>query len=317
MAGILRGALAGAGAAMEKVGFEWMTSELAKERAATLEELRSTHQAARDVRQEGFAVAREDRVEGRAAAREIRQDTRADARETRQETRADTRQAASFGHSARLADAQRVWQGEQNAQQRTLTREQIAASKSIAESNKAVSLQIAKLGGSAQSDKDGNMFFMDREGGLKPIMDPNNPGQQLKGQKDLTPAAKAYTDVLKAQLVAIDKKDTPGQQDDALRVKLNTELLNVLTGGIGNAGATQSPGRAIVDPFRAGVADTQGPVAAALVKEPPGTRPADPDAASEAGYRGLRGRALLRQRQEEEKEQQKREERAAYGDSGY
>ena len=224
--GIIGRALYGGAAALESATARMPQSILEAQQREALEETRNTYQTARDVRQEGFAVDRENRVESRATEREIRQDTRA-----------DTRQQAGFTHTENLAAAQQTWQAEQNDAQRTLTRDQIAASKSIAATNRQVSLEIAKLGGTVQSDKDGNVLWVGKDGKAQAIMDPNNPDQPLKGYKDLTPAAKAYAGVIQAQLVSLDKKPMPDPGDDARRVQLNNDLLNVLTGGIGKIGS--------------------------------------------------------------------------------
>ena len=100
--GIIRRGLAGAGEALEAVGFASLKSSLDEARQVRLQELASQsaerqqtrgfeHSDKRDERQEGYSVAREDRVEGRATEREIRQDTRADAR-----------QQAGFTHTEKL-----------------------------------------------------------------------------------------------------------------------------------------------------------------------------------------------------------------------
>lgn len=153
----------------------------------------------------------------------------------------DTQQEHGFTHSKEMQGAQQAFQSEQNDAQRNLTREQIASNEKIAQANRQNALSIASMGGTVQQDKDGTVLFVDRNGNSKTVNDPRNPGQPLRGFKDLTPAAKVYADVIKAQLQGLDKEEVAAL-DDASRQKivqrraeLNTNLLNVLTGGVDSA----------------------------------------------------------------------------------
>lgn len=166
----------------------------------------------------------------------------------------ETMQAGSFRHAENLQGARQVFEAEQNSLQRGLSREQIASQEKVSAANNATALQVARIGGSVQQDKDGTMLFIDREGNTRTLRDPRDPSKPLVGFKDLTPAAKAYADVIKAQLTGLDREElsaaTMGDQAASAKIterraRLNAELLNVLTGGITEAGkpAPSAPGK--------------------------------------------------------------------------
>lgn len=229
---IVGGALQGGGEAGVKVGLNEQEALIQEARDQRLQE------AAKEL--EGVRQRGAENLQGKAF-------THAENLQGKSFEHAENLQQGNFAHSEALQQVQQDWQSEQNSQQRDLTREQIQASKDIAASNHAVSLQIAKLGGTVQQDKNGNIIYLDKEGNAKQVMDPNDPTKPFVGYKDLTPAAKAYADVLKAQLIGLDKEEANGMVQDtsklqSRRVELNTQLLNVLTGGIGDAGkAGESP----------------------------------------------------------------------------
>jgi hypothetical protein len=152
---------------------------------------------------------------------------------------AEGMQEAGFTHAGDMQSAAQAFQKEQNDAQRGLTREQMASHERIASANNANALKIANLGGAIQQGSDGTMGWVDKNGNTKPIMDPNNPDQPWRSNKDLTPAAKQYAEVIKAQMVALEKEEVAGADAKVIadrRAKLNAELLKVLTGGIGEAG---------------------------------------------------------------------------------
>ncbi len=220
MAGIIASALAGGleggGLAVASQGKQW-TEKLHQDALNEAQALRARSLAEL---QEGFAAKRE----------------------ARQETAAQTRLEAGFGHTETMARIRRDFEIEQNEAQRTLSREQIAAQKEIARFNRDNALAIARIGGTIQQDKDGNVLFITKDGKANPILDPRT-NQPMVGYKDLTPAAKAYSDVIHGQLKNLDTLEASPMTDNATkenlnkrRTDLNTELLNVLTGGIGVAG---------------------------------------------------------------------------------
>jgi hypothetical protein len=214
MAGIigamLAGGAAGAGEGIAKAGTQW-TAALHQ---AALDE-------ARGLREESLARLNNEAAMGRTNVTEAG---------------ATTRQRQGFAHTEALDAARKVFDTEQHALNRTLTREQIASQKANSDANNKTALEVAKIGGTVQQDKEGNLLFIDKSGKTTQIMDPNNPNQPLRGHKDLTPAAKAYADVIKSQLVGLNTQEAMGVDVTARRAALNGDLLTVLTGGIGEAG---------------------------------------------------------------------------------
>ena len=229
--GILGAAMAGGGTglglAAAKVGSDVLNNEFDKEK-----------QEAIRLREENLARINNEAADRRLGVTEAGADRRLGVVESGQ----DRRQGAGFKHAEGMADAQRVWQGEQNEMQRGLTREQIQSHERISAANNATAREVANIGGTVQQDKEGNLLFFDKSGKPTQIMDPNNPDNPLRSHKDLTPAARAYSDVIKEQLKGLDREDlvalddTQRQRINERRVSLNTDLLNVLTGGIGEAG---------------------------------------------------------------------------------
>lgn len=254
-AGLISGALEGAGragvnaihTAQEQYGKEQLQASEQQFQTA-LENLRqggadrrlATTEAGSDRRQ-GVAEAGQDR-------RQAAGQTFTAGENQKNRDNAFDLQQAGFGHAEEMQAAQQDFQAEQNRLQRNLTASQIASQQKIAQANNETALAIAKTGGTAQQDKDGNFFFLGKDGTTKPIMDPNDPTKQLKGLKDLTPAAKAYADSIKAQLVDLDRLEANAAGDQtqlaqiaARRAALTAEQLNVLTGGISAAGKSGSP----------------------------------------------------------------------------
>ena len=241
---ILAGAGMGLGAGMQQVGKNWSAENLEKMRedAATARQsaLIEANKFLESSRQ-GHAEKLQDKAQTfqsgeRKSGQEFQRGLITDVQQPFQREQQDR----GFTQAKTMQDAQQAFQTEQNKLQRDLTREQIASHEKVAAANNATALQVAQLGGTVQQDKDGNMLFFDKSGKSTQIMDPNNPGKPLKGYKDLTPAAKAYADVIKAQLVGLNAQETAGTGDaEAItqkRVLLNAQLLNVLTGGIDSTG---------------------------------------------------------------------------------
>lgn len=161
---------------------------------------------------------------------------------------AESMQGRGFEHAEGMQATQQAFQAEQSELQRNLTREQIASHERVAAGNNAVSLQVAKMGGSVQQDKEGKFFMVGKDGTTKPIMDPNDATKQLSGFKDLSPAAKAYVETIKAQLVDLDRQEIAAAGNQATltkigerRAALTREQLNVLTVGIAEAGKGRAP----------------------------------------------------------------------------
>lgn len=213
------GAAEGLGQGAARVGTQWSDAlhEKAKQEAAALREenlARLQNQFAGERQQAGFAHD-------------------------------ETMQAGSFRHAETLQTARQAFEAEQNSLQRGLSREQIASQEKVSAANNATALQVARIGGSVQQDKDGTMLFIDREGNTRTLRDPRDPSKPLVGFKDLTPASKAYADVIKAQLTGLDREElsaaTMGDQAASAKIterraRLNADLLNVLTSGITEAG---------------------------------------------------------------------------------
>lgn len=149
------------------------------------------------------------------------------------------------------------------AQQRTETTEaganqrsaaQNASAEKIAAERNAMLAKTAKLGvGAIQQDLDGNIYVVGADRKATPLLDPQ--GNQLRGYKNLTPAASAYAASLTDQLKGLDRLEANPMLDDpgrsalqARRAELNTRLVTTLTGGLG---AQPQPKTApqIVDPF--------------------------------------------------------------------
>ena len=227
----LAGGVEGLGVGVARVGSKWSEALFEEEK-----------QKAIGLREENLARLNNDAAAGRLATSEAGADRRLGVTEAG----ATARQGAGFKHTEALEGSRQKWQGEQNDLQRTLSRDQIASHERVAAANNSTALKIASIGGTVQSDNDGNLIFLDRSGKPTQIMDPNNPGQPLRGQRDLTPASKAYVDVIKEQIKGLDRAELDPMADDsqkqriaARRLALNNDLLNVLTGGISAAGQTQ------------------------------------------------------------------------------
>lgn len=314
--GLIGGALKGAGDA----GLQLTNKAADYVEKSTLQDEASQIQALRDQRLEEFAAAREQRGYSHA----------------------ETMQGQGFAHAENLQDARQTFETEQNEKNRGVTREQMASHEKISAANNAVALKIANIGGTVQPDKDGNILWIGKDGKAKQIMDPNDPEQPLKSHKDLTPAAKAYSDVLKAQLVDLDRAEIQAAGDPQQmasikqrRAEYTGTLLNVLTGGIGGAakpGAAPQPtaqdvsllkgnpsAKALFDQkFGAGAADkalSGGAAAGAapeaamprgLVEEPPGTVNTPPEGLIARKRRELAERAA--------KDEERKKE---YGDASY
>lgn len=313
--GLIGGAMQGAGAA----GLQLTNKAADYVEKSTLQDEAAQIQALRDQRLEEFSSAREQRGYKHS----------------------ETLQGQGFAHTENLAEARQAFEAEQGEKSRGVTREQMASHEKISAANNAVALQIANIGGTVQPDKDGNILFIGKDGKAKTIMDPNNPGQPLKSHKDLTPAAKAYSDVLKAQLVDLDRAEIQAagdpQQMSSIkqrRAEYTGQLLNVLTGGIGGApkpSASPQPSaqdvallkgnpsaKALFDQkFGAGAADKvlasgAGPgapeaqVPHGLVDEPPGTVNSPPEGLIARKRRELAERATADE-----------ERRKEYGDASY
>jgi hypothetical protein len=150
---------------------------------------------------------------------------------------------AGFAHQDQLQRARQEFAREQAEANRGLSREEMASREHIASANRQQALQIAQMGGTIQPDQNGNLVWLDRSGRARVIDDPQNPGQPLKSPPSLSPAAKAYADVIKAQLQSVVQAEASPMTDDTTRAQLtkrraalNEELLNILTRGIGGAG---------------------------------------------------------------------------------
>lgn len=260
----LAGAAAGAGDAGVKAGLQLqkqfgdedllkLKSEADLKLGTTLENLRHTNQVSmkKEVDQP-FQTS--ERVAGQGFTREMETDVRQPFQRTEREAgqgfQTSERQASQMFRTEERK-ASETYQAEQNKLNRDLTRDEIASRERIAANNNSVSLQVARIGGTVQQDKDGNMLFFDKQGKATPVMDPNNPGQQLRGLKDLTPAAKQYAEVIKGQLQGLDREELAASAagDDKAKDKiterraaLNRDLLNVLTGGISEAGKAAPTG---------------------------------------------------------------------------
>lgn len=233
------GAAEGAGLGTAKAAEKWTDAlhEKAKQEAIALREenlARLNNAAAAERQQAGFGHAE-------TMERDIRQPFER------------TQQQARFGNEKTLQDARLAYDRERDSENRTLTREQITSHEKIAQANNANAMAIAKIGGSVTQDTQGNVLWVGKDGKAQQIMDPNNPDKPLVGFKDLTPAAKAYADVIKDQLKGLDREElsaaTTGDQAMQAKIterrgKLNADLLNVLTGGIGAAGKeAPAPGK--------------------------------------------------------------------------
>jgi hypothetical protein len=214
-------------------------------------------------------------------------------------THSENMQDRGFTHTENMQRAQQSWQGEQNDAQRGMTQAQIDSNERIARANRSNAMELAKMGGAVTQDKEGNMLWVDKAGKATPMMDPNNPGQPLKGFKDLTPAAKAFSDVLKAQLVDLDRMEMQAMGDpnqlatiNQRRAALNGQLLNVLTIGAdsmkpqpGAPAAGGPPPQAVAD-LRAGKGTAAqfdkifgaGAAARAMGGSPDGQTPPSPPA---------------------------------------
>ena len=243
----IAGGMAGAGEAGVKSGLQLQKQfgdeDLQKMKAASDLELATSME---NLRQKN-AVAFEREVRQPFTTSE-RKDTQTFTAEQQGRSQAFqvTLQNAGFTHTEEMARDRQNFDLERDATQGDLTREQIASSEKIAIANQKNALAIANIGGTISQDKDGNMLFFNRQGKPTQIMDPNNPSKPLVGIKDLSAAAKQYAEVIKAQLVGLDKEELV-VFDDAGKTKiverrsiLNNELLNVLTGGIQNAGPREA-----------------------------------------------------------------------------
>lgn len=220
MTGIVGRALAGGGGALEVAGLSILRSELDEKRQTRLQELAHAQQSALQERGQTFTAG--ENQKGREHQTAL--------------------QGAGFLHTENMAAARRAFDEEQNKLNRNLTREQITSNERQQNANRANALEIAKIGGTVQQDKDGRLLFFTKDGKAQPIMDPAT-NQPLMGNKDLTPAAKAYADVIGQQLKQLDTLEASPMTDDNTRTQinqrrtqLNTDLLNVLTGGISAAG---------------------------------------------------------------------------------
>lgn len=312
--GLILSALGGAGEGAAKAGQqfgEYASRSALQSEAAEITKLR-------DAKLEEFASAREQRGYGHS----------------------ERLQQQGFEHEESLAAVKQAFDAEEHEKTRGVTREQIASHEKVSAANNAVALQIANIGGTVQPDKEGNILWIGKDGKAKPIMDPNSPDQPLKSYKDLTPAAKAYSDVLKAQLVDLDRAEIQAMGDPQQlasikqrRAEYTGQLLNVLTGGIGEAGKPApraQPGeqdiallkrtpsaKALFDQkFGAGAADRaleaksdaqpEQPLPRALAEEPPGTEKPKPEGLIARKRREIAERAA-------KDEERKRE----YGDAVY
>lgn len=308
--GVIGGAMQGAGEFGKQVGDYAKQSSLQQE-AAEIQKLR-------DDRLEGFASAREQRGYKHS----------------------ETLQQQGFTHTEALQAARQKFDTEQHELNRGLTREQMKQAKEIADNNNARALEIAKIGGTVQQDDDGNVLWVNKEGKATPLM---NGDQPVKAYKNLTPAAKAYSDVLKAQLTDLDRMEIQANGDPqqlasirARRAEYTGQLLNVLTGGIGSVqqAATPTPSprdieilkanpknRAAFDQqFGAGAADRALGAGGSAAPKATEAAPADPLDVEPSGYdspppvapekksRGLieRERVMDRQKKREKEEYAKR-----------
>lgn len=258
MGPILAGAMAGAGEAGVKAAnlYQRQAGELNMEKIK--QELQGAReQALEGTRQQGAQALQASQQTFTSGENKLTREAE-DTRQQRGFTHAETLQGMGFEHSEEMQRAQQDFLKGENAERNKLTSQEIASRERIAANNNAVSLQVAKIGGTVQQDKEGNMLFMGKDGTAKQIMDPNDPSKPLKGYKDLTPGAKAYSDVIKGQLEKLVTAETTASSmgDQAAltkisqqRADLNRELLNVLTGGIESAGK-----RAAVEPPAAAIA---------------------------------------------------------------
>lgn len=246
----LAGAAQEAGRAGEIVGLKSMEDLIQRDRDARL------HENAKELEtmREGGAMQRLQISESGAMERLGVSEKGAAERLATSEAGATTRQKQGFTHAEELQRLRNTFEAEQKALDRTLTREEIAARKEIAGANNATALQVAKIGGTIQQDKDGNILFFNKQGEATQIKDPVT-GEPMKGLKDLTPAAKQYADVIKTQMVGLDKEEVAALDQaskDAIvarRAQLNKDLLNVLTGGISEAGkSAPAAGKTGFDP---------------------------------------------------------------------
>lgn len=278
------GGAAGAGQGSAAAGKEWTASlnEQAKQEAIGLREanLAAINNAAAMERTETTEAGANKRLDVSEAG-------------------ATSRQQQGFTHAENLQGARLKFEGEQNEARNKLTSQEIASREKIASANNATALQVAKIGGSVTTDKDGAVLWINKEGQASAVKGPD--GKPMQSYKDLTPAAKQYADVLKAQLVDLDKQETAaattGDQSaigkiTERRAQLNGELLNVLTGGIGEAGKNipkpagktgwdSSSGKVYKDGKEIGTAKSEGearkiaakPVASNSETSAPGGRP--------------------------------------------
>lgn len=121
----------------------------------------------------------------------------------------------------------------------------LASNERIHTASNANGLAVARLGGTVQTDKDGYMFMLDKEGKLSPLMLPGTKSadgfgeqpKQMKTHKDLTPAAKLRAETLKAQLIDLDRAEIAALGDkeqikaiEGRRADLTRRQLNVLQG---------------------------------------------------------------------------------------
>lgn len=232
--GLVGKAMAGLGTGLAVAGLDAFRAQLLAARAAQLNEYETQSQ------QRGFTQQTSERVAGEKAQTELETNVKQPFQKATQER--------GFTQEQMLQANRYDFEREQNKLKATLTREEIASREKIATANEANALKIAQVGGTVQQDKEGNLLFFDKSGSPTQIMDPNNPGKPLQGYKDLTPAAKAYADVIKSQLVGLDKEEVaaldPSQQSQiqSRRAILNIELLNVLTGGISGVGKSAPAG---------------------------------------------------------------------------
>lgn len=326
------GAAEGAGLGTAKAAEKWTEAlhEKAKQEAIALREenlARLNNAAAAERQEAGFGHAE-------TMERQIRQPFER------------TQQEARFGNDKTLQDARLAYDRERDSANRTLTREQITSHENISRANNANAMAIAKIGGSVTQDTQGNVLWVGKDGKAQQIMDPSDPNKPLVGFKDLTPAAKAYADVIRDQLKGLDREElaAANSADKAMqekiverRAKLNADLLNVLTGGIGAAGkpgATAQPSaqdvallkstgaKALFDQkFGAGAADKalgtkaeESSPSSALVSEPPGSEPATkPEGLIERKRRQIAEEAEKSAAKKEKDAERKRE----YGDAVY
>lgn len=199
----------------------YIQSNIVDQRDQRLNEMVTARELASDTRREGYALGREERGYKQQ-----------DSILGKQQTHAKELQAAGFDHDYDLLGARQAFDEEQKALDRTLSREQIAAQERIHKSDRASAERIAMIGGTIQADPEGNVFMVGKTGVTKQIMDPREPDKPLKTAKDLTPGAKAYSDMLTQRLKAIDSNLMMAPEEKAAKEKaLKTELVGIILRG--------------------------------------------------------------------------------------